>query len=114
MPATFDELLARLEGIITAIFEREAPMRVAAAAFVRDPDSTLAPPLAAAALAELVDRHRADEDVEHDIPPAVVAASVAAMLWGWTLLHRRLGTQLGIEGLPIEPITRMARVMLEA
>lgn len=114
MPATFEALLANLEGIVASIFERQAPIRVAAAALVRDPDSALAPPLSAVALAELVARHRADDGAEHDIPPEVVAASVAAMLWGWTLLQRRMSTHLGIEGLPVEAIARMARVMLEA
>lgn len=127
LPDSFEEVLAHIDELVAGALQREAGMRVIAARLINDPHAQTEVELPIVSLARMVAANREkarggrpgagaadDGRVRDEVDPDVVAACVAAMLWGWGILGARLRNHLGFAELPVGQIARMAALMLQA
>lgn len=114
MPGSLADVVANRRALVGTILERRAALRVVMAEVVRDPDSGLAAPTPAVALADLIRRDRDEQGRAGAASPEATAASVAVMMWGWALLGPRMCRAMGMAEVPQEEIADLVRVLLES
>jgi AcrR family transcriptional regulator/predicted DNA-binding transcriptional regulator AlpA len=112
MPADYDTLVESLLPLLRAVQERQAAMRVLAHEMISSPGSVPRTEIAISAVADVVAAHRAQEGIESEVSPQVVAACVGAIAWGITLFGERWRKGLGVDELPQDEVVRVLRAVL--
>ena len=112
IPGDYDTLVGSVLPLLQAVRDRQAAMRVLAHEMVAVPSSVPRTEIAVSAIADVVAAHRAQEGIESEVSPQVVAACVGAIAWGITLFGERWRQGMGADELPLDEVARVVRAIL--
>lgn len=114
VPDTLDEFEPQLGAMTTALLQRRAGLRVLVDEMISNPDAPLRSPLSAAKLIPIIEEIRARESIVSPVAPEALAAFVASMLIGFTVLESRWRQGLGLDHTPVEELAHAVAQLLRA
>jgi glutathione-regulated potassium-efflux system ancillary protein KefG len=112
LPDDYHLLFGNVERILEATRATTGGMRVLTDRALQGKLGTPNTPLPINTIAEVIARHRQDEGLSSTVDPRVLAACIAAMVWGLNVLEPRWLFALGLDEIPHDQVAPVVRAML--
>lgn len=116
IPPDYRTFSDRVGGLLDSVRANRSALSVIAHEMITAGGKTVPLPenLAIQRIARVIAAHNAEQGRSDGVDPRVVSACLGAMAWGLILFEDRWRTGLGLDDIPHEQVTRVARAMLDA
>jgi glutathione-regulated potassium-efflux system ancillary protein KefG len=112
IPEDYDLLFNNLETLLAQTRAATGAMRVLTDRALQGRLGTPNAPLPINTIADVIARHRADEELSSSVDPRVLSACIASLTWGLHVLESRWLGALDLDEIPNDQVAMVIRAML--